>query len=151
MEEIKKLLEITKKLKIDHGRSFTLDGKLVGDIGEVLAAVKYGLMLLPENNHKHDAKENDTERLVQIKSSFSNRSFFPCDESKIPDYYLAIKINEDGTLEELFNGTGKYVFDNYIKKEGLKAKPNRYLYTLSGNKLRKLNEEVNAEDKIKEV
>lgn len=151
MEEIKQLLEITKKLKDQHQRSFTLDGKLVGDIGEVLAAEKYGLILLPENNHKHDAKQISTKRLIQIKSSFSDRSYFPCDENKIPDYYLAVKINEDGTLEELFNGTGKYVFDNYIKKEGLKANPNRYLYTLSGNKLRKLNEEVNAEDKIKEV
>jgi len=149
MEEIKHLLEITQKLKNKHLRSFTLDGKLVGDIGEVLAAEKYGLILLSENAPIYDAKEKSTNRLIQIKSSFSDRSYFPCSESKIPDYYLAVRINEDGTLEELFNGTGKYIFDNYIKKEGLIANLGRYLYTLSGNKLRKLNEEVNEEDRIK--
>lgn len=49
MKEIKQLLSITKLLKdnpLNHGRTFTLDGKLVGDIGEVLASEKYGLELL---------------------------------------------------------------------------------------------------------
>ena len=32
------------------GRKFTLDGHLVGSIGEVIAAHRYGLELLPQNN-----------------------------------------------------------------------------------------------------
>jgi len=151
MEEIKQLLEITQRLKDKHQRSFTLDGRLVGDIGEVLAAEKYGLRLLSENSQKHDATEIATGKKVQIKSSFSDRSYFPCDESNIPDYYLAVKIHENGTIEELFNGVGSYVLENYIKRDGLNAKPNRYLYTLSGNKLRRLNKEVSEQDKIKAV
>ena len=55
MKEIKQLLEITGRLKKQYGRNFTLDGRLVGDIGEVLTAEKYGLELLSENTHIHDA------------------------------------------------------------------------------------------------
>jgi hypothetical protein len=43
MQEIKQLLEITQKLRTQYQRSFSLDGHLVDDIGEVLAAEKYGL------------------------------------------------------------------------------------------------------------
>jgi hypothetical protein len=46
MQEIKQLLSITKTLKEKYNRSFSLDGRLVGDIGEVLAAEKYCLELL---------------------------------------------------------------------------------------------------------
>ncbi len=40
MKEIKQILAITKKLKVKYGRNFLLDGKLVGDIAEVLAKEK---------------------------------------------------------------------------------------------------------------
>jgi len=36
MKEIKQLLEITQRLREQYKRGFTLDGKLVGDIGNVL-------------------------------------------------------------------------------------------------------------------
>ena len=59
MQEIQQLLAITKQL-LDNpncqGRKFSLDGKLVGDIGEVLAAEKYGLELLSENAYKQTFK-----------------------------------------------------------------------------------------------
>lgn len=34
MQEIKQLLEITQKLRNEYKRGFSLDGRLVGDIGE---------------------------------------------------------------------------------------------------------------------
>lgn len=145
MIEITQLLKIVRSLKEQYSRGFTLDGKLVGDIGEVLSSEKYGLRLLDENAHVHDSKEISTGRLIQIKSSFRNVSYFPCRNS--PDYYLAIQIFEDGSIEELFNGPGQFIIDRYINARGLKAK-NRYVYTLSGNILRKLNEDVPDEQKI---
>ncbi len=148
MKEINELLEITKKLKEKYDRNFTLDGNLVGDIGEVLAAEKYGLELFKKNTHVHDAFELSTKRLIQIKSSFSNTSYFPC--NNVPDFFLAIQILNDGTIEELFNGKGSFIVTNYIKKRGLKAN-GRYLYTLSGEILRKINKDVPTQDKIKEV
>jgi hypothetical protein len=149
MKEIKELLTITEKLRNDpknHGRTFTLDGKLVGDIGEVLAAEKYGLDLLPHNNQVHDAKEKSTERLVQIKSSFKNNFYFPY--KHVPKYYLCINILENGEIEEVYNGTGKFVLDNYAKN--LKHYNETY-YTLAKGKLFELNKIVPKRDKIKMV
>jgi hypothetical protein len=153
MQEIEQLLAITKQLRDNptyQGRKFSLDGKLVGDIGEVLAAEKYGLELLSENAYKHDAKEIATGRMVQIKASFKNNSYFPFGEDKVPDYFLAINILENGELEELFNGPGKYVFEHYIIKRNLKHYKETY-YTLSKGVLKELNMQVQEEDKIKIV
>lgn len=52
MQEITELLKIINQLKVKfekHNRHFSLDGKLVGDIGEVLCAEQYGLELYPSN------------------------------------------------------------------------------------------------------
>ena len=145
MQEIKQILTITSTLRKKYKRGFTLDGKLVGDIGEVLAAEHYNLELFPENTRVHDAVKKRTRKYIQIKSSFLNASYFPT--AHIPDYFLAIRINENGTLEELFNGPGQYIFDHYIKKRKL-AKNGRYLYTLSGNILKELNQQVPKNKKI---
>jgi hypothetical protein len=122
MKEIKQLLAITAKLKANHGRRFTLDGKLVGDIGEVLVAEKYCLELLPESTPVHDA-EDELGRKIQIKASFKNYCYFPGEGKSVPEYFLAVNITEDGELEELFNGPGSYLVEHYIKKRNLKKAP----------------------------
>ena len=97
MQEIKQLLDITKKLREQYNRSFSLDGKLVGDIGEVLASKKYAIKLYDDKNIKdYDGEEEGTGRKVQIKASFHNNCYFP--GKVIPDYFLAVNIGEDGSL-----------------------------------------------------
>ena len=147
MKEIKDLLAITSKLKLKYGRRFTLDGLLVGDIGEVLAAEKYGLELMRNNSKKHDAFVTGTKKYIQIKSSFSKKSFFPC--SHVPQYFLAIQILNNGDIIELFNGPGQIVQEEYIEKR--KLKKGRNVYTLSGNILQLLNAKVPNKKKIKAV
>jgi hypothetical protein len=153
MEEIKQLLSITHKLRERYkllNKQFSLDGKLVGDIGEVLAAEKYGLTLLPENTQIHDAIEKASGRQVQIKSSFKGNSFFPCGDERVPEFFLSIIIDEHGEITELFNGPGKFVVDNYIKPHNLKPYKKTY-YTLSRGVLEKLNLQVSDNAKIKKV
>lgn len=148
MKEINQLLKITYSLRKQYGRSFTLDGKLVGDIGEILAKEKYGLVLLPENTPIHDAEEKATGRKVQIKSSFKGYSYFPYNE--VPEYFLSLIIKLDGSTEELFNGPGQFIVDHYIKEHNLKPYKNSY-YPLSKGILKDLNKKVAVEDKIKEI
>lgn len=151
MKEINQLLEITEKLRTiykKYDKQFTLDGKLVGDIGEVLAAEKYGLDLLSENEPLHDAIEKTTGRKVQIKSSFKGYSYFPHDH--VPEFFLSLNLEHDGSISELFNGPGEYIKEHYIQARSLKPYKNSY-YTLSKGVLLKLNEEVNAKDKIQIV
>lgn len=154
MQEIQQLLAITKQLRDNpkhQGRKFSLDGKLVGDIGEVLAAEHYGLTLYGENTPVYDGYVTEDEsKKVQIKASFKGNSYFPYGEDKIPDYFLAINILENGELEELFNGPGKYVFEHYIIKRNLKHYKETY-YTLSKGVLKELNGLVDESEKIKKV
>lgn len=153
MQEIKELLAITKKLKdkyIHLNKQFSLDGKLVGDIGEVLVAEKYGIQLYEENKAVYDGFEIATERKVQIKASFKNYSYFPYGVDKLPDYFLSVNILEDGDLEELYNGPGSYLMEHYINKNNLKHYKESY-YTLSKGRLRTLNDLVPLEEKIKIV
>ena len=153
MEEIKQLLAITKKLKekyIHLNKQFSLDGKLVGDIGEVLAAEKYGLKLLNENAPVHDAEEIATGRMVQIKSSFKGYCYFPFGDDRIPEYFLGIVIDEDGKIEELFNGPGSFIVEHYILRNSLTPYKNAY-YNLSKGVLERLNNDVAEKDKIKIV
>ena len=146
MKEIKQLLEITGRLKKQYGRNFTLDGRLVGDIGEVLTAEKYGLELLSENTHIYDAFViSEPTKEVQIKCSFKGNFQFPYDD--VPKYYLCSIINEDGSLEEVFNGKGQYIVDNYITPRKLKGYKNSY-YTLSKGILKALNKDTDNIDKI---
>jgi hypothetical protein len=150
MQEIKQLLAITKQLRDNpkhQGRQFTLDGKLVGDIGEVLAAEQYGIKLYKENESIHDGEEITTGRKVQIKASFKGYCYFPYGTDKVPDYFLALNINEEGELEELFNGPGQYVVEHYIKQRGLKHYKETF-YTLSKGMLQKLNATVPKEQTI---
>ena len=151
MKEIKELLKVTGKLREKYpDKKFSLDGKLVGDIGEILAAEKYGLELYSENAKIYDGFEIATGRRIQIKSSFKNYCYFPFGKDRIPDFFLAINILESGHTEELFNGPGLFLYENYIVKRGLKAYQNSY-YTLSKGVLLQLNDLVDSSMKIKQV
>ena len=51
------LYELVAQLEgLFPGRRFTPDGHLVGSIGEVIAAHRYGLELLPHSAQGHDAR-----------------------------------------------------------------------------------------------
>ena len=72
-EKIRELYRITAELEEKYpGRRFTLDGHLVGSIGEVYAAEKYRLALLETSSEKHDALSADG-RLIQIKITQTDR------------------------------------------------------------------------------
>ena len=54
--KIKELYKITNELERAYpGRKFTIEGHLVGSIGEVVVAERYGLKLLPNSTETHDA------------------------------------------------------------------------------------------------
>jgi hypothetical protein len=151
MQEIQQLLAITRALKEKykhHCKSFTLDGKLVGDIGEVLVAEHYGLTLYGDNTPVHDGfVTGDENKKVQIKASFNNYFYFSKDLNNIPQYFIAVQLKEDGTFEEVFNGLGALIYDKMLSHLPNERKHN---YRLSVKKLQKLNNEPNNE-KIKRI
>ncbi|MBI2889380.1 MAG: hypothetical protein HYY13_01200 [Nitrospirae bacterium] len=103
-EAVRQMLAIVGRLRQAHPKKrFTLDGRLVGDIGEILAEAAYQLKLFEDLQKHHDARTADG-RLVQIKATMQRSLTFPVDH--IPECYLGILVHPDGTFSEIFNGPG---------------------------------------------
>ena len=102
-EKIQQLYRIVDELEsIYPEKHFTLDGILLGNLGEVYAAEKYGLTLLEESTKTHDATTSDG-RYVQIKVT-QGRQVGLYEE---PDYLLVLQVQRDGSFTEVYYGPGK--------------------------------------------
>jgi hypothetical protein len=141
---IKSLLRIVSQLQKEYPQKrFTLDGRLVGDLGEVLAEESYKIRLNNGLTKHHDAMFMDgTMRKIQIKPTMKDSLTFPCDH--VPDYYLGVKINEDGTIEEIFNGPGKVIKQKIKNRKTTKIN----LFSIPNSILKKLSEGVTADQRI---
>ena len=140
-ELIRELYAIVAKLeKHFPGRPFTLDGHLVGSIGEVLAAHHHGLSLLPPSHEGHDAEASDG-RLVQVKATQRTRVGLRSE----PKHLLVLRILPDGQSEEVYNGPGQLAWDNAgkMQKNGQ--------CQISVSKLTALMSDVPIEDRLPRV
>ncbi|UYO41952.1 hypothetical protein KQX62_11940 [Rhodopseudomonas palustris] len=95
-------------------RKFTIDGRLVGDIGEIIAAAEFDITLDEISRPGYDAKTRDG-RDVQIKATFQNSLTF----RSVPTLYLGMKLARDGTHEIVFNGPGQLIYDRYAHRRGM--------------------------------
>lgn len=111
-------------------RKFTIDGRLVGDIGEIIAYLHYDINLDDVSQPIHDGTTSDGRR-VQIKATFQDALTF----KSTSDYYLGLKINDDGSFLEIYNGPGHLIRDSYSHRKGIGVKllrfPNAKLEALS--------------------
>jgi hypothetical protein len=83
------------------GRKFTPDGHLVGSIGEVVAAHRYGLVLHNASNQGHDAVTPDGRR-VEIKATQGSSVALRSE----PDHLVVLHLAKNGDATEVFNGPG---------------------------------------------
>ena len=112
-EIIQDLFETVRELELRYpGRKFSIDGHLLGSLGEVIAAEHYGLTLLKNSFEKHDAVDKQN-RMVQIKATQINRIAI----SSEPDYLIVIQIAPDGSWSEIYNGSGSRVWSNAGKMQ----------------------------------
>lgn len=149
MKEIEQLLKITSSLKKQYqGKlNFSLDGRLVGDIGEALVSEKFDIELYSQNAPVYDGEQRGTKKKVQIKASMAYNFSYPF--NKDLDHYIAVHIEPTGKLEVLYNGPGKPIND-FLKAKKRKTYKDIW-YTITANHLRTLDEEVNEEDRLKAV
>lgn len=120
-------------------RAFTIDGRLVGDVGEVIAALEYDVVLHDVSQPNHDATTSDG-RNVQIKATFKDSLTF----KTVPDCYLGFKLYPDGRHEEIFNGPGKVIYDRNVARKGVGV----VLLSFPVKDLQKLSEQVAPRDRI---
>ncbi|WP_432695862.1 DUF6998 domain-containing protein [Marinobacterium sp. YM272] len=121
------------------GRHFTPDGHMVGSIGECLVADAYGLELMTASNKGYDAV-TATGLKVEIKATQANSVAFRSE----PQHTICIKILPDGTFEEIYNGPGALVWEQFKNK----PLPSNGQFQISLTKLRKLNQSVAAQDRV---
>lgn len=91
---------------------------MVGSLGEVIAAHHYDLVLEKPSVEGYDAVDA-LGRKVQIKATQGDSVALRSE----PEWLIVIKLLEDGTHEEIYNGPGKIVWDNCVKmqKNGQRA------------------------------
>lgn len=141
-QAVKDMLKIVEALQGAYPKKkFTLDGRLVGDLGEILVEEDYDIELYVGMEKHHDGETSDG-RKVQIKTTMKESLTFPVDH--IPHYYIGIKVNSDGSYDEIFNGPGAIAWE--AVKNRKPTKTNLHSITLSS--LRKLNTKVAQEDRI---
>src|SRR6266487_119639 len=86
-------------------RRFTIDGRLVGDVGEVIAELEYDVTLNEVSQPDHDGTTKDGKK-VQIKATFKDSLTF----KTASDFLLGFKLYPDGRYEEVFNGPGQLIY-----------------------------------------
>ncbi|HTO35416.1 MAG TPA: hypothetical protein VLZ72_04200 [Flavobacterium sp.] len=118
-KEIKSLWEIVSRLERDYSnsenkRKFTIDGHLLGSIGEVYAKEKFNLILLPNSEKTHDAYDPKTKENYQIKITQRNKVGI----RHKPENLIVIKIENDGLPKIIYKGKGEPVWEKIKHKLG---------------------------------
>lgn len=121
-------------------RKFTPDGHLVGSIGEVIAAHRYGLSLLSSSEKAHDAKDK-TGRMVQIKVTQGASVALRAE----PAFLIVLKLLPTGETSEVYNGPGH---EPWIQAGKLQSNGQR---PISLYKLVKLHAQVSEHERITPV
>jgi hypothetical protein len=119
--------------------SFTLDGNLVGDIGEAIAAADYQLNPLPKGTKRHDFMHPNGTK-VQVKATQQTKGNVGLGRDKQRFEHLVVfQIRENGTYSVLFDAPGRYIN---------KAWKGKKTASLSVLQLKALNAEVRPKERI---
>jgi hypothetical protein len=143
---IKRLYEARNELRaIFPELPFSLDGRLIGDIGEAIALQDFGFTRLPEGTEIHDFVTDDG-RHVQVKTTQAtapHRGVGLGLTMQSFEHLIVIQISEEGTYNILYDGPGSYVDA---------ARSHRKTPSLTVSQLRNLNSKVTAAERsIKNV
>ena len=140
---VKKLYATVSELEaMFPGRHFTPDGHMVGSLGECLVADAYGLELLTASNKGFDAV-SPSGLEVEIKATQSRSVAFRSQ----PAHAIVIRILNDGSFEEVFNGPGRIVWEQFSGKR----RPSNGQFQISIRRLSQLNQAVAESDRLPDI
>ena len=122
------------------GRKFTLDGHLVGSIGEVVAAYMFDLDLSPASTQGHDAKTRDGCN-IEIKLTQGARVAI----RHKPDHLIVLHRPKGERLRVVFNGPGSIAWEAAGRMQNNGQRP------ISVSKLTMLARTVPATAQLPEV
>jgi hypothetical protein len=140
---IKQLYATVSELEaLFPGRRFTPDGHMVGSLGECLVADAYGLELKTASNKGYDAVTKSGLQ-VEIKVTQSSVVAFRSQ----PQHTIVIKLQPDGSFDEVYNGPGALVWAQFKDKK----LPSNGQFQISLTVLRKLNQLVASVDRVSAI
>ncbi len=121
-------------------QKFTLDGHLVGSVGEVLAAYMFDLDLLRNSNKGHDAISRAGQE-VEIKFTQGKGVALRHE----PEHLLVLQREKGSNVNVIFNGPGEVAWANAgkMQKNGQRA--------ISITRLRQLDPNVPEALRLKQV
>lgn len=142
-EKVQTMIRIVADLEKEFpGRHFTLDGHLVGSIGEVMAAYYYGIELFEASTERHDGIKGNKE--VQIKIT-QREDIVLSNKSGAPSYLIVLYLTKEGDVYEIYNGPGE---EPWEESKGPDSHNNRHIRV---NKLMELDASVAKNRRIKAV
>lgn len=108
-------------------RHFTLDGHLVGSLGEVIAEHYYGVTLYPASTEGHDGHIGNLQ--VEVKAAQGATVAI----SSEPQHLLVFKLLPSGEFEEHYNGPGAPVWARFSDRKPTKRAQHKItLFALKG-------------------
>lgn len=119
--------------------SFTLDGNLVGNIGEAYAFARYELSKEGNNTKDHDFVASDGKR-VQVKMTQGKTLGLGLKEPAF-EYLIALKLGAEGEIEVIYNGPGAPIYTR-------PGKPHRKSVAIE--KLRERNQSIEDKNRVPE-
>lgn len=122
------------------GRKFTLDGHLVGSIGEVIAAYMFDLDLLRGSNKGHDARTS-SGRQVEIKLTQGGGVALRHE----PEHLLVLQRSKGAGVRIVFNGPGSLAWELAGKMQKNGQRP------ISLKRLGELDHHVPPADRLKQI
>lgn len=100
-EPVSRIYEATAELeRLYPGRKFTLDGHLVGSIGEVIAAEVLGLTLYPMSRPGHDAYDANGDVQIKMTGGNSVAMYATCDR------LVVLRVVSPQEAEIVYDGPG---------------------------------------------
>lgn len=109
--EIQELYATQRRLKAacELGLDYTLDGKLVGDLGNQYASIAFGLELFLKEAGKVLLRSiKSPERIVEVHTTQRESSIY-LGHSQLPDcHLLAFRLNARGEFDLLYNGPHRF-------------------------------------------
>lgn len=138
-QKLTELLSIVDELEEQFPeKKFSLDGHLLGSIGEVLAKYYYQVKPYRNSNKTHDG-EVDGKR-VQIKITQGDS----ININDVPDYLLVLFLDKkDKSVYEVYNGPCEWLKDCKRTKNGW--------YSRTLNKLAEKDKDIGEDDRLKTV
>jgi hypothetical protein len=140
-EALRLIFEGIEKLQnsCERRRNFTIDGRLVGDIGELIAEREFEIELDLKSRSHHDAMTSD-KRDVQVKATFKDSLTFRTE----PTLYIGLKLSRNGAHEIIFNGPGRYISEVMSFRKGFGVK----LISITNKDLRAISEKIPEPERV---